>query len=273
VSRSLAAVLRAFDDGKHRAEFYRMWRIGVSAGLTHGTVLEKVGHLTGPTKEIHAHLAAGFRAGQDVSRLVRERPGLFEPFEAALLTMADESGQLEGVLGDLAAFFERQHRMMLVVKKHLAYPLFVSLVAIWIAPLPLLFMAQSRAYVAAVVVGMIGWFAFGGAVLANRARSYQRKPMYVRARFARTLALTIGAGLPLPRAIRFAAAASGEPALVAHVGRFDERRLASQSLVETLAGAPTLTPDFQGALRVAEETGDFRTTLGRLAESYEDGFR
>ncbi len=273
MNTNIAAVLRSFDDGRQRAELYRMWRIGVSAGLTHGATLEKAGHFTGLTAAVHAHMLAGTRDGRDLARLVRERPALFEPFEAALLVMGEESGTLETILGELAGFFERQHRMMLVVKKRLAYPLFVSLVAIWIGPLPLVFMGQGRAYWAAVVVGMFGWFAFGGAVLAGRAQAYQRRPAFVRARLARTLALTIGAGLPLPRAVALAAGASGDDRLRAHVARIGERRIATQSLEATLAGAPGLTPEFHSALRVAEATGDVHTSLHRLAELYEDGFR
>src|SRR5262245_61936936 len=35
--------LRALDDGRHRAEFYRMWRAGYSAGFTHPKSLETMG--------------------------------------------------------------------------------------------------------------------------------------------------------------------------------------------------------------------------------------
>jgi uncharacterized linocin/CFP29 family protein len=34
-----------------------------------------------------------------------------------------------------------------------------------------------------------------------------------------------------------------------------------------------MTPELEGALLVAERTGDFATTIGRLADLYEDGFR
>jgi hypothetical protein len=159
------------------------------------------------------------------------------------------------------------------VKKRLAYPMFVSLVAIWIAPLPLIFRGQSRAYVVSVVIGMLGWFFLGGTVFAGRAQAYQRKAPFVRARFARTLALTIGAGLPLPRALTLAAGASGDPQLVAHLARIGERRLASQTIEVTLSGVPGLPVEFKSAVKVAEATGDVRTTLLKLAELYEDGFR
>ncbi len=270
---SIAALMRSFDDGRERAEFYRMWRLGVRAGLAHPAILEKLGPFTGVTREIHGSLLAATRARHDIAWVVQRRRTLFEPFEAALLVMGEESGRLDPVLAALADFFERQYRMMLVVKKRVAYPLVMSLAAIWIAPLPLVFSGRAWLY-AVLVLGGTGWWAAAGAgILAGRAQAYQRKPRFVRARFARTLAMTIEAGLPLGRALRLAADASGDPALRAHLASRDEHALSSTSLAETLADAPGLPPEFHAAIGVAEATGDVRTTLGRLAELYEDGFR
>lgn len=270
---NIAATLRAFDDGKERAEFYRNWRAGLSAGLTHPRILGMLREFPGPTGDLRRHLLEGTTAGHGISALVRKRPAIFEPFEAALLTLGDESGRLEEVLGSLGEFFHRQYRMMLVVKKRLAYPMFVSLAATFIGPLPLVFMGQERAYFAAVAFGLLLWGIFGAGLIAGRAQAYQRKPQFVRARLARALATAIETGLSLDRAVLLAAGASGSPELLAHVRRYGDRTLASQPLSVTLASAPLLTPDFHGALSVAERTGDFTTTLKRLAELYEDGFR
>lgn len=269
---SIASVLRSFEDGHHRAEFYRMWRVGHSAGLTHPAVLGTITALGGTTREIHTHLLAGTTQGRSISDLVRERPELFEPFESALLTLGDESGSLEPVLGALGGFFERQHKMMLKVKQQMAYPLFVSLVAVLIAPLPLVVKGQTNTYFLLAGVGLVAWFLLAGSFIAGRAQRYQRKPMFVRARFARALMMTIEAGLPLAKAVRLAADASGDPALAAHVRKQGERALSTQSLEITLFGAPVLTPDLLATLSLAERTGDYRTTLGRMAELYEDGF-
>ncbi len=273
MDRSIAAVLRALDDGRGRAEFYRMCRMGMGAGMAHPTILRRLGPFSGPTQALQACLVEGTTRRNDVATIVRRFPERFEPFEAALLTAGDESGRLAAVLGTLADFFERQYRMMLTVKKHLAYPLFTSFFAILIAPLPLVFRGMVGTYVVTVALGIAGWAAFGGAFLASRARAYQRRPAFVRARFARTLAITLGAGLPLGRALRLAAGASGDDALERFIAQQDERTLSTRSLEETLTGAPTITPDLLGAVRVAERTGDLETTLVRLAELYEDGFR
>jgi type II secretory pathway component PulF len=273
VRPGIAAALRAFDDGRDRAEFYRNWRAGVAAGLTHPNILGLRGESRGTTRAVRLHLLEGTTAGKGVAALVRSRPALFEPFEAALLMLGDESGQLEAVLVALGEFFWRQYKMMLVVKRQLAYPMFVGLIATFIAPLPLLFMDQARAYVATVVLGLLAWAFLGGSVIAGRAQAYQRKPAFVRARLARALATAIEAGLPLGRATTLAVRAAGSPALEAHVRQFNEKALTSQPLSRTLEGAPGLTPEFHASLSVAERTGDYTGTLRKLAELYEDGFK
>lgn len=269
---SVAALLRAFDDGRDRSEFYRGWRTGLSAGLTHPKILSEVTALGGTTREIRDHLLGGTREGHDIARLVKQRQELFEPFERALLTMAEETGTLERVLGELADFHFRQYKLVLKVKKMMSYPMFVSLVAVVLLPLPLVFRGLVTAYWVAALSGLVAWFTLGGLVLARVAQRYQRRPAFVRARFARTLSACIEAGLPLGRAAVLAADASGSAALARHVRRFNDRVLAQQPLTRTLAGAPLITPDLTGILIVAEETGDF-APLRRLAELYEDGFK
>jgi type II secretory pathway component PulF len=269
----VAAVLRAFDDGRARSEFYRGWRAGVHAGLTHPAILAHLDAGTGTTRALRDHLLSGTREGRDLDRLLRAVPHLVEPFELALLRMGEESGQLEPVLGALADFHQRQHRLILKVRQWLSYPIFVSLVAVLILPLPLVFAGRTGAYLAAAGLGLLLWATAGGSVFAGLAQRYQRRPPFVRARFARTLAMTIGAGLPLGRAVMLAAEASGDPKLLAHLRRVGERQIIVQPLTTTLAGQPILTPELRSALIVADKSGDFASSLGRLADLYEDGFR
>jgi type II secretory pathway component PulF len=273
VNSGILALLKSFDDGRDRAEFYRGWRMGLAAGFSHPMILSKSIARGGLVGAIRDHLLAGTSKGQDIAALVRSGARFFEPFEAALLAMGEESGQLEEMLTHLADFHTRQHKMILKVKKWLSYPLFVSLFAVVILPIPLIFQGKMTAYWTATIVGLVLWFVFGGVAIGRLAQRYQRRPQFVRARFARTLALCIGAGLPLPRAVTLAADASGDPALARHVRRFGERALASQPLTRTLAGAPVMTPELQGALLVAENTGDYAGPVGRLADLYEDGFK
>lgn len=270
---TILALLRGFDDGRDRAEVYRGWRMGLTAGLSHPMILSKSLARGGMAGRIREYLLEGTTRGESIATLVRRAPRLFEPFEAALLAMGDESGQLDEMLTQLADFHTRQYKVILAVRKWLSYPMFVALFAVVALPLPLVFQGRTSAYWMAAGTGLVLWFVAGGAVFAGLAQRYQRRPQFVRARFARTLSLCIGAGLSLPRSLLLAADASGDPVLPNQLRRLGERRLASQPASESLKGSCVLTPELTGALLVAERTGDFAGPVGRLADLYEDGFK
>jgi type II secretory pathway component PulF len=269
----ILALMRSFDDGRDRAEFYRGWRMGLAAGLSHPAILSKSVARGGLAGRIREYLLAGTERGEGIAALVQGAPELFEPFEAALLAMGEESGQLDTMLTQLADFHTRQYKMILAVRKWLSYPMFVSLFAAVALPLPLVFRGQVTAYWVAAGSGVALWGIAGGAIFAGLAQRYQRRPPFVRARFARTLALCVGAGLSLPRALLLAGDASGDPALARHLRQQGERRLGTQPASVSLRGAPVMTPELQAALLVAEQTGDFSGPVGRLADLHEDGFK
>lgn len=271
--RGVLAAMRALDDGCHRAEFYRMWRAGYAAGFPHPKSLEIMGPRQSPLSEdARAWLLAAAKRGRPVAEAVRAGGARFEEFERALLTLGEESGSLERALELLAEFYTRKHRLMLWVKKQMAYPLFTGIAACFIAPFPLLFFGHTTAYVLAAFGG-VTWLLLGaGSLVAAVAASYGRKPAMARARMARALATAIAAGLALPRAVRLAADASANPDIRSFVHRYADQELATRSLGDTLAGCPHLTPEFVAVLATAEHTGDF-SGLARLAELYEDGFR
>ncbi len=59
MSDALHELRRAFDDGRGRAELYRMWRMGLHAGFAHPRSLGAIGPLRGAAAALHAHLRAG----------------------------------------------------------------------------------------------------------------------------------------------------------------------------------------------------------------------
>ncbi|HEY5490225.1 MAG TPA: type II secretion system F family protein [Gemmatimonadaceae bacterium] len=271
---SFLAAYRQLDDGRHRAEFYRMWRAAAHAGFTHVRSFEAMGSRGAPhVEEMRAWLLDGARRGQRITYLVKTGGPRFEPMERAVLTLGEETGTLVESLQLLAEFYHAKHRLILWIKKQMAYPMFTALCMVFIAPFPLLYFGQVRAYAGFVITGSVAWVTTGGSLVLAVAQRYGKRPPMVRARFARGLATGVEAGLPLPRAIRLAAEAAADPALSAFVDAMDEHQLVAGSLAETFADAPHMTADLIGALAVADRTGDFSTTLHRLAELYEDGFR
>jgi type II secretory pathway component PulF len=267
------AAFSALDDGRHRAELYRMWAVGHSAGFPHPKSLETMGpRASADTEQVRAWLLEGTAKGRGIVDLVRTGGKRFEDFERALLTLGEESGRLDEALRLLADFYMKKHQLMLWVKKKMAYPLFTALAACFIAPLPLAFSGSTGTYfVAAFGSVALLLFASGG-IVATVAARYGRKPPLARARMARALSTAISAGLTIPRAVRLAADASTNPEIRAFVHRQSEKQLSARPMAVSLAGCPHLTPDFMAMLDVAERTGDFGA-LARLAELYEDGFR
>ena len=267
------AAFDALDESRHRAELYRMWAAGHGAGLAHPASLEQMGARgSADAEEARQWLMTGSRAGRDVAHLVRTGGKRFEDFERALLTLGEESGHLDEALRLLADFFARKHKLMLAVKKRLAYPLVTALAACFIAPLPLLFFGRPGAYLAVALSGAALLVLASGRLVQALARRYGRAPALARARMARALATGVAAGLTLPRAVRLAAEASADEDIRAWVRALGEHRLATAPIGESLAGCPHLTPELAAVLATAERTGDFRP-LTRLAELYEDGFR
>lgn len=266
------AAWQQLDDGRDRAEFYRMWRVGASAGFTVPRALETMGPRAAPQVEaLRQWLMEGTRRGKDVAHLVSSGRARFDAFESALLLLGVETGRLEDSLRLLADFYTRKHRLMLWVRKQMAYPLFTVLAATAIAPLPLLFSGRSTAYLGIVLSGLAGWMLGGGALVMALANHYGRKPALVRARLARALATAIETGLPLASAVRLAADASADDSVKEFVRAIDERTLSTQPVTAMLADCPHMTPDFLGVLQVAEATGNFGVVT-RLADLYEDGF-
>jgi type II secretory pathway component PulF len=270
---SFLTAYRTLDDSRPRAEFYRMWGAGQSAGLTLPLVFETMGPREAPAVEASRRwLLDGVRKGRGIADLVRAGATRFELFEQSLLILGEESGSLDESVRLLAEFYSKKHRLMLWVKKQMAYPFFTMFFACFIAPLQLLFFGHAQAYVGIVLASLATLFAAGGSLVVSVANHFGNKPQLVRARFARSLTTAIEAGLPLARAVRLAGDAAANPAMRAFFRARSEISLGTQSLSATLANCPMMTPDLLAAIKIAEQTGDF-SVLSRMADLWDDGFR
>jgi type II secretory pathway component PulF len=266
-------VMTDFAEGRHRAEFYRLWGVAHRAGFSHPRSLETMGpRASKGTEAARQWLLDGTRQGRDVASLVEAGGARFDDFERSLLVLGDESGTLEETLRALAAFYTRKHELMLRVRKRMAYPFVTALAACFIAPLPLLFYEQTTAYLVIAFAGAALLVGFSGTVFAAVAAWYGRKPPLARARLVRALATALQAGLSLPRAIRLAADASANGRIRDHVGRMSDGQLTGGPVSQALAGCPHMTPELTASLATAEITGDY-ASITRLAELYEDGFK
>jgi type II secretory pathway component PulF len=280
---SLFSAWSELDIARYKAEFYRMWLAGYSAGLTHPQSLAAMGDFRrSPTLHfLHQHLLDGTRRGDSLASLVRGgggRPSQLPraqlvPFESALIELGEESGRLEESFRLLADYFTAEHRMVLRVKKDLAYPMVSTCAATLIAPFPILFFGNVPLYILTVVGEYAIAFAAGGTLLLAVARWYGKRPKFVLGRLCRALAAGVEAGLSLDRVVMLAARASGHPDLLRHVERMTARQRSTQQLAETFRGAPMIPFEVVAALEVADASGNYRDTLGKLAALYDGAYQ
>lgn len=232
---SLRTALRHVRRGRDKSAFYRMAHLEVRTGLRE----------PGPS------------------------PGAPVPFETALLALGRETGHLEEVTRLLADWFAAEDRAVLQVLKHAAYPMTTALAATFIAPLPLLFTgAGAAAYALTVAGGLALWGAAGGGLLAGVVAAYLQRPGFVLGRVLRALVIAVEAGLPLGRAAQLAADASGSGDVQSWVRR-QGPRVTQQPLAATFRGCPHVDAAALAAMEVADASGDYAGTLGKLAELVE----
>lgn len=192
-------------------------------------------------------------------------PGAQVPFETALVTLGKASGKLEEILLLLAAYFAAEDRMVLKVMQKAAYPMFVSLAAAVIGPLPLLFTAGAGAYFVTALGGLSLWLLAGGSLLMGVLNQYLARPQFVLDRLLRALVIAVEAGLPLGRAATLAAEASGNDEVIAYVRRVGAKAT-NQPLAATFRGCPHVPHHALAAMEVADASGDYTGALRKLAD-------
>lgn len=272
---TLLAAHRAVVDAERRAAFYRGWQAAFGMGATHVNALNNLGMRfgSGDTERLRVYLGqATEKRTTLVDALKRAPAGMIAPFERALLALGEETGSLDRTLRQLADWYTGQHRLLVKLWARSTYPLFLTLFAAVALPLPLLFMGQSRQYLITAGTGVVLWWTFGGTLVYFPARYSAGRGKWVRARLARSLTIAIEAGMPLDRALDLSVAAAASPELEACVKRVPAAKRRAQPISQTLSGCPGIPAELIAAMQVAESTGNWGDSVGRLGELHEDGF-
>lgn len=262
MSFTVLGALRGLDESRHRAELYRTWNTGLSAGLAPHVVLEQMGRIAFPgVEETRRYLVVGTSQGKSAAALVKARPNLFAPFEGGVLTAGDEAGTLNQSLKLLTDFFTWEYRRGLTVRNALAYPVFLGLVACFGLPFVLLPKSPIKQYVTAIAILLAAFLLLGGVFISILGAMFLNSPARTRERFALVLATTLAAGLPRGRAIRLAVDASGNRGLLDHLKPRSERELNTTPMAELFEGCEEVPAALMGQMRVADATGDYRGTM------------
>ncbi len=255
-------------------------------------------------QELLAHLRAEVNAGSPFAQALASAPREFDPVYRAVVAAGEQSGQLGRVLERLADDLEERQALTAKLVGASLYPAIVSLVAVviviflvtYVVPQVAQVFAGSKQTLPFLTVAMLALSAFvrswgwlmllglGGAVglllLMRRNPStrirldagWLRLPLvgrlargYNAARFAGTLAMLAGSGVPILKALQAAAETLSNAAM---------RADAMEALVQVREGAPLASAlagkkRFPGLLamfsRLGEQTGELPRMLDRAA--------
>ena len=255
-------------------------------------------------RELIAHLRSEVNAGSPFARALAGVPREFDEVYCAVVAAGEQSGALGQVLEKLADDLEERQALRAKLLGAMLYPAIVSLIAVvivtflvtYVVPqvasvftsskraLPMLTVAMMaissfvRGYgwlmLGAIVAGGVGFALLrrnpvfrerSDAALLNLPLAGRLVRGYNAARFAGTLAMLAGAGVPILKALQAAAETLGNRAM---------RADAMDALVQVREGAPLASAmaakkRFPGLLamfaRLGEQTGQLPVMLGRAA--------
>ncbi|MBX3641955.1 MAG: type II secretion system inner membrane protein GspF [Rubrivivax sp.] len=255
-------------------------------------------------RELVVHLRSEVNGGAPFARALAGAPREFDEVYCAVVAAGEQSGALGRVLEKLADDLEERQALRAKLLGAMLYPAIVSLIAIviviflvtYVVPQVATVFTSSKRALPALTVAMMalsdfvrsyGWLLLGvggaavvGFVLLRRNPAFRERsdaaaltlPLagklargYNAARFAGTLAMLAGAGVPILKALQAAAETLGNRAM---------RADAMDALVQVREGAPLASAlaakkRFPGLLamfaRLGEQTGQLPVMLQRAA--------
>jgi len=248
--------------------------------------------------------------GAPVFDALARDPAVFDPLYRHLVRVGEGTGTLDTVLERIASERERREQLKGRIVKALVYPAAVLAMALVVSLVMLIYVVpqfeqtfrgmgtELPAFTQAIVglsrlMGTWWWVLLAGLVLGGfgLARMWRNSPVLRErgdrlllrlpligglfsklavARFARTLATTVQAGMPLVEALTIIAAATGNRVFAAATTRMVGEISAGGSLQAAMRGSGLFPPMAVQMVAIGEEAGALDTMLHKLAGFYEE---
>jgi len=255
-------------------------------------------------------LAREIAHGAPVHDALARHPAVFDPLYRHLVRVGESTGTLDTVLERLASERERREQLKGRILKALAYPAVVMVMALVVCLVMLVYVvpqfehtfhgmgAELPGFTQTIIalsrlIGTWWWALLGGVVLAGVGgmRVYRRSPglqdrcdrLLLRlpligglfrtlavARFARALATTVQAGVPLVDALNIISGAAGNRVFAAATARMVTEISAGGSLNAAMRGSGLFPPMAVQMVAIGEEAGALDAMLHRLAGFQEE---
>jgi len=253
-------------------------------------------------------IVTDLRAGNPFSAALEKHPKAFNKMYCKIVAVGEQTGQLEGVLRNLAGYNEQSTTATRKVKQAMAYPTTVLILAVavgflmvtFVLPpvidmfktlggeLPLItkiliaivtFMGHYGVYVMlAVVIACLLLYRYSKTPAGSLHKDWiaLKLPVLGRlnqiialSRVCRSITILFHSGLPLPNILRLAAESSGNMVLHNALIRAEQDIIKGEALASAMRKQPVFLPLMVEMTRVGEETGNLDNTLNIVADSFE----
>ncbi|MES2106793.1 MAG: type II secretion system inner membrane protein GspF [Pseudomonadota bacterium] len=259
-------------------------------------------------RDLVASIRSEVNAGSSLSDALKQHPNDFADIYLGLVASGEQIGHLSRVLARLADYIERRNALVQKVKLAFTYPAIVTVVAFaiviflltYVVPqivsvfantkqkLPFLTVAMLaisdfvRSYGLFVAVAVVAAFFSWRSALKNEAIKLRwhtwllNAPLYGKferslntARFASTLAITTGSGVPILRALQTSRETLANVAMRQQVEEATASVREGVSLARALSSHKHFPPMLIHMIRAGEVTGELPAMLERASNAQE----
>ena len=290
--------------------FYRELALLLESGIDIITSLELLqGQASSRTlKRVWGEIISDLRSGNQLSAALSKHPEIFPPIYCQLLSIGEQSGDLETILNQMADYMEKEIEATKKIKNALMMPAITAIVTIVVIGVLVLFVlptfgnlysslgvelplstkilltasSQLKNYWSYLLLAV--FIAAGLAYIYNKTPSgrYKRArlslslPLVGRinhlnelARYCRSMSLLLRAGLPLTEVIPLVARGTANIAMAKALTDVQQGMVKGEGLSLPMAKNDLFLPMMVQMVKVGEETGNLDTTLMAVARTYE----
>lgn len=255
-------------------------------------------------------IKAEVESGSNLTNALRKYPKQFDDLFCSLVEAGEQSGTLETLLGEIAAYKEKSESLKKKIKKAMFYPIAVLIVATIVTAILLMFVVPQFE---ALFSGMGGdlpaftkmivnasefmqkwWYVFFGGIGATvwifmqakqRSRPFAefldrvslKLPVFgdivmksAIARFARTLSTMSKAGVPLVEAMDSVAGTAGNSVFEKAILKMKDEAATGQRLQTSIENSGLFSNMVVQMVAIGEESGSIDEMLGKVADYYEE---
>lgn len=264
----------------------------------------------GPFPDMVRNIKIDVESGTSFSKALAKFPHVFDDLFCSLVEAGEQSGTLDVMLARIANYKEKTESLKRKIKKAMYYPVIVLLIALVVTVVLLVkvvptfkqmfagFGAELPAFtllilkISDIVQNYIGYVILGiGLMIYFIRRAYQnndafrnlvqrlllRMPVFgdliqksAVARFARTLATTTAAGVPVGDALDAVAKATGNIIYERAVMQIKENLMSGEQLRPSIKKTKLFPPMVEQMVGIGEESGALEDMLSKVASIYEE---